>query len=133
MKTRSKSAKADALRPEYNLAALLNEGTQGKFAKRYKEGSNLVLLAPDVATAFPSDKAVNEALRLVIRFEKSVQTNCAYTQFSRIGKGDCPNSVRGSMRTRWGCPKPAFWRKFTALTERNVSPNLLCHQLSCAR
>jgi hypothetical protein len=43
---------------------------QGKYADRYREGTNLVLLAPDVAEAFPTDEAVNEALRLVIRLRK---------------------------------------------------------------
>ena len=55
------------LRPEYDLKTLLKGGIQGKYASRYREGTNLVLLAPDVARAFPTDDAVNEALRLVIR------------------------------------------------------------------
>lgn len=67
MKMRSKSEKANDLRPEYDLGKVLKEGVQGKYADRYREGTNLVLLAPDVAEAFRSDKAVNEALRLVIR------------------------------------------------------------------
>ena len=70
MKTKSKAAKADELRPEYDLVPLLKKGVQGKYAKRYSEGTNLVLLAPDVANAFPSDKAVNDALRLVIRLRQ---------------------------------------------------------------
>jgi hypothetical protein len=70
MKTRSKSEKADDLRPEYDLGKILKGGVQGKYADRYREGTNLVLLAPDVAEAFPTDEAVNEALRLVIRLRK---------------------------------------------------------------
>jgi len=57
----------DELRPEYDLKTLLKGGVQGKYADRYKEGTNLVLLAPDVARAFPTEDAVNEALRLVMR------------------------------------------------------------------
>ena len=57
----------DDLRPEYDLKTLLKGGVQGKYTDRYGEGTNLVLLAPDVARAFPTDEAVNEALRLVIR------------------------------------------------------------------
>jgi hypothetical protein len=60
----------DELRPEYDLTQLLKEGVRGKYAERYKEGTNLVLLAPDVADAFPSEEAVNEALRLVMRLAK---------------------------------------------------------------
>jgi hypothetical protein len=57
----------DDLRPEYDLKTLLKGGVQGKYADRYREGTNLVLLAPDVARAFPTEEAVNEALRLVLR------------------------------------------------------------------
>jgi len=70
MKTRSKGAKADELRPEYDLAKVLKDGVQGKYADRYREGTSLVLLASDVAESFPTDEAVNEALRLVIRLRK---------------------------------------------------------------
>ncbi len=57
----------DDLRPEYDLAALLKGGVRGKYAAAFARGTNLVLLAPDVAQAFPTEEAVNEALRLVIR------------------------------------------------------------------
>jgi hypothetical protein len=70
MKTKSKDEKADELRSEYNLRELLKEGVRGKYARRYEEGTNLVLLAPDVAEAFPTDEAVNEALRLVIQLKR---------------------------------------------------------------
>lgn len=56
--------------PEYDLPKLLQDGVRGKYAEQYKAGTNLVLLAPDVAQAFPSDEAVNEALRLVIQLAK---------------------------------------------------------------
>lgn len=70
MKTKSKPAKTDELRPEYDLAPILKRGVQGKYSKRYREGTNLVLLAPDVTSAFSSDEAVNDALRSVIRMRK---------------------------------------------------------------
>ena len=70
MKMKSKGEKADDLRPEYDLKELLKGGVQGKYADRYREGTNLVLLAPDVARAFPTEEAVNEALRLVIQLKK---------------------------------------------------------------
>ncbi|MGC8878314.1 MAG: hypothetical protein ACP5R2_03755 [Anaerolineae bacterium] len=57
----------DALRPEYDLHELLKGGVRGKYAAKYRVGTNLVLLEPDVARAFPDGAAVNEALRLVIR------------------------------------------------------------------
>jgi len=57
----------DELRPEYDLKALLKRGVRGKYADRFREGTNLVLLDPDIAQAFPDAAAVNEALRLVIQ------------------------------------------------------------------
>jgi hypothetical protein len=60
----------DELRPEYDLRELLKGGVRGKYAQRYRAGTNLVLLEPDVAKAFPSEAAVNEALRLVIQLAK---------------------------------------------------------------
>jgi hypothetical protein len=70
MKKKSTEEKGDDLRPEYNLGELLRSGVQGKYAGRYREGTNIVLLDVDVAEAFPNDKAVNEALRLVIKLTK---------------------------------------------------------------
>ena len=60
----------DELRPEYDLKSLLKDGVRGKYAARYNAGTNLVLLEPEVAKAFPNDKAVNEALKLVIKLTK---------------------------------------------------------------
>ena len=68
-----KDENIDELRPEYDLKELLKGGIQGKYADRYREGTNMVLLDHDVAEAFPTDKAVNEALRLVIRLVKISQ------------------------------------------------------------
>ena len=70
MKRKSKGEKADDLREEYDLGELLKGGVQGKYADRFQEGTNLVLLDEDVAQAFPTDQAVNEALRLVIQLKK---------------------------------------------------------------
>lgn len=55
----------DDLRPEYDFSRLKG-GVRGKYVERYREGTNLVLLDPDVAAAFPDAKAVNEALRLLL-------------------------------------------------------------------
>lgn len=60
----------DELRPEYDLRQLLRRRVRGKYAKRYHAGTNLVLLDPDVRKAFRDERAVNDALRLVIRLRK---------------------------------------------------------------
>lgn len=69
MRAKPKPENRDELRPEYDLAALLKKGVRGKYAERYAQGTKLVLLAPDVAKAFPTADAVNEALRLVIHLK----------------------------------------------------------------
>lgn len=60
----------DKLCPEYDMKSLLKGGVRGKHAKRYHAGTNLVLLEPEVAKAFPNEKAVNEALKLVMKLKK---------------------------------------------------------------
>ncbi|HMF57961.1 MAG TPA: hypothetical protein VK619_16580 [Pyrinomonadaceae bacterium] len=55
----------DELRPEYDFSQLKGR-VRGKYVERYREGTNLVLLEPDVAAVFPDARAVNEALRLLI-------------------------------------------------------------------
>ncbi len=57
--------KADDVQPEYDLAKL-GKATRGKYFKRYQQGSNVVVIDPDLAEAFPSSKAVNDALREVL-------------------------------------------------------------------
>ena len=70
MKKDSEPEMDDDLRPEYDLAQLLKGGVRGKYAERYRAGTNLVLLAADVAHAFPTEEAVNQALRLVMQLAK---------------------------------------------------------------
>jgi len=65
-----RSDTADDLRPEYDLSELLKGGVRGKYAKRYHAGSNIVLLDPEVRRAFRSEKAVNDALKLVIELRR---------------------------------------------------------------
>ena len=52
----------DDLRPEYDRASL-GKGVRGKYLEEYRSGTNLVLLDADVAKAYPTAEAVNEALR----------------------------------------------------------------------
>jgi len=56
----------DDLRPDYD-ASVLKEGVRGKYLDRYRAGTNLALLAPDVRAAFPTDESVNRALRSLIQ------------------------------------------------------------------
>lgn len=63
----------DELRPHYELAQLLKGGVRGKYVERYRSGTNLALLEPELAKAFPTDEAVNQALRHELVLEPVVQ------------------------------------------------------------
>ena len=66
----------DELLPEYDLKSLLKNAVRGKYAERYRKGTNLILLEPELLKFFPNEKAVNDTLRLVIelnKMQKSVQ------------------------------------------------------------
>lgn len=55
----------DELRPEYDLSKLKG-GVRGKYYKRAVAGTNLVLIEPDLAKAFPDTDSVNRALRMLL-------------------------------------------------------------------
>ncbi len=48
---------------EYNFS----KGIRGKYANRFKDGTNIIVLAPDVAKMFPDSETVNETLRAVAK------------------------------------------------------------------
>jgi hypothetical protein len=62
----------DELRPEYDFSKMKG-GVRGKFVERYRTGTNIALLDPDVAQAFPTSDAVNEALRLLMQIAQRQQ------------------------------------------------------------
>jgi hypothetical protein len=62
-KTKKSAADADTMRPEYDFS----NAVRGVTAARYAQGTNVVLLDPDVAQLFPDSRAVNEALRTLTR------------------------------------------------------------------
>ena len=66
MKKNKATREEDELRPEYDLSKLRGR-VRGKHLERYRAGTNLALLAPDVRAAFPTDEAVNKALRSVMQ------------------------------------------------------------------
>lgn len=73
MKKKSESRRnSEGLRREYELSRL-SDGVRGKYASRYKQGTNLVLLSPDVAEYFPDERSVNTALRDLIHVAKNLK------------------------------------------------------------
>jgi hypothetical protein len=61
-KTSNKSARKP-MRDEYDFS----QGERGKYARRYAQGTNVVVLEPDVAKVFSNSKSVNASLRRIIR------------------------------------------------------------------
>lgn len=74
MKKEVENEMEDELRSEYDFAQM-KRGVRGKYVERYRSGTNLVLLDPDVAQAFPNDAAVNQALRLLMQVAQRQQHN----------------------------------------------------------
>jgi hypothetical protein len=72
MKKKPKIQDEDELRREYD-SAIFRKGVRGKYAKQYCQGTNLILLAPDVATAFPPTESVNDALRMLMKVAGSLK------------------------------------------------------------
>jgi len=62
--SKTRKRRSDDLRAEYEFGALAG-GVRGKYLRRASDGTNLVLLDPDVARTFRDSRSVNEALRLL--------------------------------------------------------------------
>ena len=74
MKTGTKKPKRAPLERDWLPAEVdFSKGKRGVTAKRYRQGTNLVPLAPDVAAAFSTTEAVNEALRSVVSASRLVR------------------------------------------------------------
>ena len=69
---KAKRKSANDMLPEYDFASMKG-GVRGKYAAQYRAGTNLVLLDPEVAEAFPTDAAVNQALRAVLSMTQVVR------------------------------------------------------------
>ncbi len=69
---KDKLVASDDLRPEYRREDL-GKGVRGKYFAAYQKGTNLVLLNPDIAKAFPTSEAVNEALRGLLQLTEQTR------------------------------------------------------------
>jgi hypothetical protein len=66
-KTIANNAELDEMLPECDFCG----GVRGTYAERFAQGSNVVVLAPDVARVFPDSAAVNDALRTLVRLSRA--------------------------------------------------------------
>ena len=72
MKKATEHRNLDDMRPDYDFGAMKG-GVRGKHYGKYRKGTNVVLLKPDVAEAFPTEDAVNEALRGILSTTRAVR------------------------------------------------------------
>jgi hypothetical protein len=77
----------DDLRPEYDFAAMKG-GVRGKYVRRVHAGTNIVVIAPELADAFPTEQAVNEALKGMLSTARAVRRT-----------GGLPNTALPSSRS----------------------------------
>lgn len=68
---KAKKVQKDALRSEYKLSDFPTPMTRGKYAKRLKVASNIIVLNPEVSAVFPNAEAVNSALLSLIELAKT--------------------------------------------------------------
>lgn len=67
---KAKTTRAEDLRPEYKRSDF-GKMVRGKYARRFKKATNIVMLEPEIAKAYPNEKAVNEALRSLLVLVKT--------------------------------------------------------------
>jgi hypothetical protein len=63
----------DEMRAEYKRSDFPGPMVRGKYAKRLRESSNIIVLKPEVAEAFPNDDTVNAALLSLIKLAKRLR------------------------------------------------------------
>jgi hypothetical protein len=86
------------MRPEYDFASMKG-GVRGKHYEQYRKGTNVVLIEPDVAAAFPTEDAVNEALRGILGTARAVRRTGGLTDpATQTVSGGPKRRVRRSTR-----------------------------------
>jgi hypothetical protein len=78
-----KMGENEEMRKEYKREDL-GKGIRCKYFLAYKKGTNLVLLSPDVAAAFPDDASVNEALRGLLKIARQSTGRAKKSTLSRL-------------------------------------------------
>lgn len=87
---------SDEMRPEYDFASM-KDGVRGKYAQRFRSGSNIVVIGEDIAEAFPTEEAVNEALRGILKIARAVRGEGEPTSH---GVKSAPSESKSKRHTR---------------------------------
>ena len=89
----------DDMRPEYEFASMKG-GVRGKYARRAREGTNIVLIEPEIADAFPTEESVNEALKGVLSTTRAVRNTGGLPNKALQPTSRAPRKTRSRRRSR---------------------------------
>ncbi len=92
-----KASEPDDMRTEYDFPSMKG-GVRGKYIRRIRESTNIVVIEPDIADAFPTEAAVNEALRGILNTTRAVRHSGGLTDKAldrdRSGRTSRPRKKR---------------------------------------
>jgi hypothetical protein len=94
MANRAKAPRVEDMLPEYDFSG----GDRGKYLARYHSGTNVVLLDPDIADAFPDAASVNRTLRLLVNVARR-QVSGSQSSKGRK-RGEARSTVKPQKRAR---------------------------------
>ena len=89
----------DDMRPEYDFASMKG-GIRGKYARRAREGTNIVLIEPEIADAFPTEESVNEALKGVLSTTRAVRNTGGLPNKALQPTSRAPRKAKSRRRAR---------------------------------
>jgi len=89
----------DDMRPEYDFASMKG-GVRGKHVRRVREGTNIVLIEPEIADAFPTEESVNEALKGVLSTTRAVRSTGGLPNKALQPTSRAPRKARSRRRSR---------------------------------
>lgn len=98
---KKKATDTTDMRPEYDFASMKG-GVRGKYVRRLQRGTNIVLIEPEIAKAFPTEAAVNEALRGVLNTTRAVRHSggLANKALDRAGQTETATRRTASRKSR---------------------------------
>ena len=90
---------ADDMRAEYDFASMKG-GVRAKYVRRAREGTNIVLIEPEVTAAFPTEQAVNEALKGVLNTTRAVRSTGGLPNRALQPTSRAPRKAKSKQRSR---------------------------------